>query len=55
MKLWIVTQLWKINYIRRRWCWAEIALWAMRMDGKLTRVDPACDYCGNCKNKDSEG
>ena len=52
MRLWLITQLWKIDYIRRRWCWAEAALWAMGMDGEIKRVDPACDYCGACKERE---
>jgi len=51
MKIWIVTQLWKINYIRHRWCWAYAVGWAFGGDGGfLMRVDPQCDYCGNCKD-----
>jgi len=54
MRLWIVTQLWKINYIRHRWCWGSAACWAMGLGGLPERVDPQCDYCGNCKDAEGE-
>lgn len=52
MRLWIIKQLWKSNYIRRRWCWAEAVAWATGVGGVLQRGDPDCDYCGNCKDAD---
>jgi len=51
----ILIRIWKINYIRHRWCRASAVEWAYFGGFPFRRVDTACDYCGNCKNKESEG
>ena len=53
MRLWLITQLWKIDYIRRRWCWADAVAWETGVGSlPIDRVDPACDYCGACKERE---
>lgn len=53
--MWLALRIWKIEFIRKRWCWGSAVEWIYFGGWPFYKVDPACNYCGNCKDKDGEG
>jgi len=55
IRMWLMLRLWKFKFIRKHWCWGGAVEWIYFGGWPFRRVVAACDYCGNCKDKDGEG
>jgi hypothetical protein len=48
LRFWIVKMLWKLPFIRHRYCWLSADMWAF-YGTKIERSDQ-CGYCGACED-----
>ncbi len=52
---WILIRLlWKIPFIRRRWCWADAVFWSYDYihHKEIERANHECYYCMGCNTQD---